>query len=102
MFVCGLVYVATVVWDEWRWPNKYLLTICTLLTSSIPITTMSQLYLDSVDTPTAISHMKDLVRETNVYVGEHRHNDKLPNQTLIRNIAVYLTDMLQVRNSLHL
>jgi cysteinyl-tRNA synthetase len=51
---------------------------------------------DSVDTPTAIGHMKDLVHETNVYIGDQRHDDKLPNQTLIRNIAVYLTDMLQM------
>ncbi|XP_062513505.1 cysteine--tRNA ligase, cytoplasmic-like [Corticium candelabrum] len=51
---------------------------------------------DSVDTPSALSHMKDLVRETNIYVRECQHNDRQPNQILVRNIAIYLTDLLKM------
>lgn len=56
--------------------------------------------VDSVDTPSALSHMKDLVRETNIYVRECQHNDRQPNQILVRNIAIYLTDLLKVRLNL--
>eukprot|EP00128_Syssomonas_multiformis_P017345 Colp12_sorted_trinity150504_noHs@2965 len=48
--------------------------------------------LDSVDTPTAMKLMRELVFDVNVYVREQ----SAPNASLLNNIAAYLTRMLKI------
>ena len=47
---------------------------------------------DSIDTPSVMKHLRELVNRCNVYMTEA----KPPNTHLLENVALYITKMLQV------
>ena len=44
----------------------------------------------------AIHQMQLLVKLTNIYIGQARQNDKVPNHAVIQSIAKYLTKLLKI------
>ena len=51
---------------------------------------------DSVDTPTALRHMQELVKLANIYIGNKKDSKESPNHQLLEGVAKYLTHMLKV------
>ena len=51
---------------------------------------------DSVDTPTALRHMQELVKQANIYISSKKDQKESPNHQLLQGIAKYLTQMLKV------
>ncbi|XP_065835615.1 cysteine--tRNA ligase, cytoplasmic-like [Oscarella lobularis] len=51
---------------------------------------------DSIDTASALNHMRDLVKEANIYISMCRQSSRDFNLSLIKSVAVYLTNMLKV------
>ena len=54
---------------------------------------------DNVDTRTAMEEMRSLVSQSNTYIASRKGSRLLPNRMLLQSIAVYLTDMLKVRQT---
>lgn len=54
------------------------------------------LFLDSIDTPTALFHLQSLVKLANIYIAAKKQAKESPNHQLLENIAKYITDMLRV------
>lgn len=54
------------------------------------------LFLDSIDTKTAMDRMRDLITNTNVYLDNKRKNNQIPERFILKNIAAYITKMLKV------
>lgn len=52
---------------------------------------------DSIDTPSALRHMQDLVKQANIYISTKKDKKESPNHQLIEGIAKYLTRILKVR-----
>lgn len=52
---------------------------------------------DSIDTPSALRLMQDLVKQANIYISTNKDKKESPNHQLIEEIAKYLTRMLKVR-----
>ena len=52
---------------------------------------------DSIDTPSALRYMQDLVKQANIYISTKKDKKESPNHQLIEGIAKYLTSMLKVR-----
>lgn len=52
---------------------------------------------DNIDTRTAMEEMRSLVSQSNSYIANRKSSKLLPNRMLLQSIAVYLTDMLKVR-----
>ena len=76
---------------------------CCLLTISIclhlSMTVMKDMFAssDSIDTPSALRLMQDLVKQANIYISTKKDKKESPNHQLIEGIAKYLTRMLKVR-----
>ena len=51
---------------------------------------------DSIDTPSALRHMQDLVKQSNIYMSTKKDKKESPNHQLLEGIANYLTRMLKV------
>jgi len=51
---------------------------------------------DSVDTKSSMDCLRNLVSSTNIYLDNKRKCNMFPDQLLIKEIAVYITDMLKV------
>jgi len=51
---------------------------------------------DSIDTPTALRHMQELVKQANIYISSKKDKKESPNHQLLEGIAKYLTHMLKV------
>ena len=52
---------------------------------------------DSIDTPSALRYMQDLVKQANIYINTKKDKKESPNHQLMEGIAKYLTRMLKVR-----
>ena len=52
---------------------------------------------DSIDTPSALRLMQDLVKQANIYISTKKDKKESPNHQLMEGIAKYLTRMLKVR-----
>ena len=50
------------------------------------------MFADSIDTPSVMKHLRDLLGSCNVYVTECDP----PNTRLLENVALYVTKMLQM------
>ena len=50
-------------------------------------------FCDSVDTPTIIDELKDLISKANIYINGR----KTPSPAVLQKIAKYVTKILQVR-----
>jgi len=53
-------------------------------------------FVDSVDTPTALRQMQELVKLANIYISSKKERKESPNHQLLEGIAKYLTQMLKV------
>ena len=53
------------------------------------------LYLDNIDTRTALMVIKDLVAQTNAYI-EKRRSDQSFNRGLLKNVAQYVTEIFDI------
>lgn len=51
---------------------------------------------DSIDTPAALQYMQALVKQANIYVGQCKQADRVPNHSVLKAIAMYLTKMLKI------
>lgn len=51
---------------------------------------------DSIDTPTAMQLMQTLVKQGNIYIGQCKQAERIPNHSVLKGIAKYLTDMLRL------
>ncbi|XP_015769615.1 PREDICTED: cysteine--tRNA ligase, cytoplasmic-like [Acropora digitifera] len=51
---------------------------------------------DSIDTPSAIRHMQDLVKHANIYISSKKDKKESPNHQALEMIAKYLTHMLKI------
>ncbi|XP_047134203.1 cysteine--tRNA ligase, cytoplasmic isoform X3 [Hydra vulgaris] len=51
---------------------------------------------DSINTVVAVQQMQSLVKLANIYIGQARQNNKVPNHAVIGGIAKYLTKMLKI------
>lgn len=51
---------------------------------------------DSIDTPSAMRHLQDLVKQTNIYISSKKDKRESPNHQALEGIAKYLTHMLRV------
>ncbi|XP_076450719.1 cysteine--tRNA ligase, cytoplasmic-like isoform X2 [Babylonia areolata] len=51
---------------------------------------------DSIDTRTALEHIRELVSSSNAYIGQARAGKRRPNRRLLENIATYITDLFRV------
>ena len=54
------------------------------------------LFLDSIDTPSALRHMQELVKLTNIYISGKKEKKESSNHQLLEGITKYLTHMLKV------
>ena len=52
---------------------------------------------DSIDTKSALKHIKELVGGCNVYLSDCKKAERPANVLLLKNIAAYVTKMLRVR-----
>uniref|UniRef100_A0A8C7NFB6 cysteine--tRNA ligase n=1 Tax=Oncorhynchus mykiss TaxID=8022 RepID=A0A8C7NFB6_ONCMY len=55
---------------------------------------------DNVDTRSTMEEMRVLVTQSNTYIASRKSSKLQPNRMLMKSIALYLTDMLKVRESL--
>uniref|UniRef100_A0A8K9XC01 cysteine--tRNA ligase n=1 Tax=Oncorhynchus mykiss TaxID=8022 RepID=A0A8K9XC01_ONCMY len=55
---------------------------------------------DNVDTRSTMEEMRALVTQSNTYIASRKSSKLQPNRMLMKSIALYLTDMLKVRESL--
>lgn len=51
---------------------------------------------DSIDTPSAIRHMQDLVKHANIYISSKKDKKESPNHQALEMVAKYLTHMLKI------
>ncbi|XP_054625974.1 cysteine--tRNA ligase, cytoplasmic isoform X2 [Dunckerocampus dactyliophorus] len=51
---------------------------------------------DNIDTRTAMEEMRQLVSQSNSYIGSKKNSKLRPNRMLMESIAVYLTNMLKI------
>ncbi|XP_074660853.1 cysteine--tRNA ligase, cytoplasmic-like isoform X2 [Tubulanus polymorphus] len=51
---------------------------------------------DSIDTKSTMECIRDLVTTSNVYIAKKASEKSLPNRLLLKNIAKYITSMLQI------
>lgn len=51
---------------------------------------------DSIDTPSALRHMQELVKLTNIYISGKKEKKESSNHQLLEGIAKYLTHMLKI------
>lgn len=54
-------------------------------------------FCDSVDTPTIMEELKELISKANVYIN----GQKSPNPAVLQKIAKYITKILQVKEANH-
>ena len=54
-------------------------------------------FVDSIDTPTALRQMQELVKLANIYISSKKERKESPSHQLLEGIAKYLTKMLKVR-----
>ena len=53
-------------------------------------------FVDSIDTPTTLRQMQELVKLANIYISSKKERKESPNHQLLEGIAKYLTQMLKV------
>ncbi|KAK7098490.1 cysteine--tRNA ligase, cytoplasmic-like [Littorina saxatilis] len=51
---------------------------------------------DSIDTRTALEHVRELVTAGNSYIAQARAAKRRPNRRLLENVAIYITDLFKV------
>jgi len=51
---------------------------------------------DSIDTAAALQVMQALVKQTNIYIGHCKQEERTPNHSIVKRIAMYLTKMLKI------
>ncbi|KAL9955644.1 hypothetical protein ACROYT_G036997 [Oculina patagonica] len=51
---------------------------------------------DSIDTPTALRQMQELVKQANIYISSKKEKKESPNHDLLEGVAKYLTQMLKI------
>lgn len=56
----------------------------------------SYFLVDSIDTPTALRQMQELVKLANIYISSKKEKKESPSHQLLEGIAKYLTQMLKV------
>ena len=54
------------------------------------------IFLDSIDTATALQHMQSLVKLANVYIGNKKQEGLTATHSVLNGIAKYLTRMLKI------
>ena len=54
------------------------------------------LSLDSIDTRSALEHIRELVTAGNAYIAQARASKRRPNRRLLENVAIYITDLFKV------
>lgn len=55
-----------------------------------------QALCDSIDTPTAMFRMQELVKASNIYISNKKQKNESPNHDLLSNIAKYITKILKI------
>lgn len=51
---------------------------------------------DSIDTRTALEAIRELISDSNVYVNSNHATKSVPNCLILRQIAIYLTDLFRI------